>query len=326
MGQVGRLLGTTRTPSPNAVHQDQASPEARPPRWRRLPAAAGAVESAKCGRADLPAIASLQRTLGNSGFQKLLHATSERRSLQRFTRDPGGSPSGGAAATSTCPAAPPALPTPARVAPEPEPPEKSADLDAIAARYRDMIRFAREHGYDVCADNLEHFLAGSGATRSVSVAWLRGFGPVTAAERRNQGRFEDQLREAAGRIGHGDQLEICDYWDARVTGSITSELFYASGTSQLRSVGTFTVSQIENELSIHGSVEHIWFDPYDWNKGQSAYIPGFGSISDDDGIAMQRNRGARSYLLESRWTQRLSGRITKNEWWFDDESFSWSGP
>ena len=44
-----------------------------------------------------------------------------------------------------------------------------------------------------------------------------------------------------------------------------------------------------------------WSDPYDWNEGQGFRIPGTGMVSDDDGIYLKENDGAKDFLMESKW-------------------------
>ncbi len=199
-------------------------------------------------------------------------------------------------------------------------------LDEIEENYRSMIRSAREDGYNVAADNLEHFLAGSGAKRTLSVAWLRGFSAVTDAEERNQGRFESSLEDLADGMTHGQSRTFDDYWDAQLTASVFEELYYASGTSTIRSTGHFTLERIEDIVNIHGTVEHRWHDPYDWHAGLGAFIPGHGNVSDEDGLLMQSCRGAKPFQMEALWTQRLSGSVNINDYWFNSSSFSWTGP
>lgn len=78
-----------------------------------------------------------------------------------------------------------------------------ADLER---EFRGLIAAARSRGWAVAADNLEHFLVGGGATRSVPLSWLRSFSVVTAAEQKNQNaprRFEEQLRGEARKVGDG---------------------------------------------------------------------------------------------------------------------------
>ena len=204
-----------------------------------------------------------------------------------------------------------------------EPPELTARLDEIARRYRGMIAAARGRGANVAADNLVHFLAGTGGRRALDVAWLRRFPEVTAAERTNQERFETSLNAQANQMHHGDTRTFTDHWDRQLTGS--GELYYASGTSTLTSTGRFSLTMVENEVTITGTITHHWHDPYDWNAGQAAYVPGYGMISDDDGLLMQQHRGARPFELEADWTQTLQGHIAVGRVW-NTKRFSWSGP
>ena len=199
-------------------------------------------------------------------------------------------------------------------------------LDEIEQNYRSMITAARERGYPVAADNLEHFLAGSGSKRILEVDWLRGFSEVTNAEKTNQGRFESSLENLADGMAHGERKTLNDYWDAMLTASVFTELYYASGTSTITSTGSFSLERIEDIVNISGTVEHKWHDPYDWHAGLGAFIPGHGNVSDEDGLLMQSCRGARPFEMEALWTQRLSGSVNINDYWFNSSSFSWTGP
>ncbi|MGE4178679.1 MAG: DUF4157 domain-containing protein [Limisphaerales bacterium] len=199
------------------------------------------------------------------------------------------------------------------------------ELDEIEAKYRAIVQKGRDEGADVAADNLEHFLAGSGTLRTLSVPWLRGFESLTDAEEVNEERFEDSLNEESNSMAHAESRTFNDYWHRQFTASQTEELYYASGTSTIRSTGTFNLSCIENVVSIRGSVEHHWYDPYDWHAGLAAHIPGFGYVSDEEALAMQNCRGAAPFQMEADWTRRLSGTVTVGTLW-NDKSFTWSGP
>ncbi|HBZ30503.1 MAG TPA: hypothetical protein DEO56_07925 [Nitrosomonas nitrosa] len=199
-------------------------------------------------------------------------------------------------------------------------------LDEIERIYRAMIAKARSDGYDVAADNLERFLAGTGGTSILEVGWLRGFDDVIDAERTNQSRFESSLSDRAAELADGSSRSFNDHWDRRLTASVLDELYYASGTSTITSTGSFTLSRSGNEVSITGSVNHRWWDPYDWHAGLSAYIPGFGSISDSDALLLKEHRGAASFDMESTWEQSVQGTVTVRDYWFDSSSYDWSEP
>jgi hypothetical protein len=259
-------------------------------------------------------VLELQASAGNDAVGRLLGRSSAVAGGGVLARDRG-TPSSGTQAPDAG----------ADVGPEPEPPEMRERLDGIERSYREMIASARRRGANVAADNLEWFLAGTGGTKTLSVSWLRGFAVVTDAEQTNQGRFETSLNRIANEMRHGDRRTFTDHWDRMLTASQGEELFYASGTSTIRSTGTFELSMIENQVTISGHVDHHWFDPYDWHAGLSAYIPGHGSVSDEDGLLMQRYRGAKPFQMEADWRQTLSGRIDVGRVW-NTKTFTWSGP
>ncbi|MBE4949350.1 hypothetical protein [Chryseobacterium culicis] len=55
----------------------------------------------------------------------------------------------------------------------------------------------------------------------------------------------------------------------------------------------------------------------------SAYIPGFGDVSDDDGNYLVEYGNARPFLLESKWKSTVSGTITIRPYWFDSKNINW---
>jgi hypothetical protein len=207
-----------------------------------------------------------------------------------------------------------------------ETPELKKKLDEIEKNYRDMIKASRSKGYNVTADNLDMFLAGTGGIKTIPVLWLRGFSSVIDAERVNQERFENSLSKEAKKLTHGMSKSFTDNWSRMFTASFTTELYYASGTSTIRSIGDFSLSCIEDIVRIGGTVNHHWYDPYDWNQGQSAFIPGFGSVSDDDALLLQKHRGAKPFNMEADWQQRLNGTVTLRKYWFNSNDYYWTGP
>lgn len=276
--------------------REEAAPASTPSLWGR------AQPTFPEGRAGVDLALQLQRSSGNNAVVRAL------------ARDRGTPASGSQAPTADAGA-------PADAGPET--PELRARLDEIERNYRSIVADGRGHGYNVAADNLERFLAGTGGVKNENVTWLRGFAEITAAERTNQGRFESSLNDQANQMHHGDRRTFTDHWDRMLTGS--GELYYASGTSTIRSTGNFSLEMIENEVSISGTVTHHWFDPYDWHAGLSAFVPGHGSVSDADALLLQRYRGARQFDMQADWTQTLSGHISVGHVW-NTKSFSWSGP
>jgi hypothetical protein len=221
-------------------------------------------------------------------------------------------------------------------APVPKPPPKApppvgkrtgrpiADMERD---FRDMIKKARTDGRKVAADNLEHFLDGKGAKFSVPLDWLRSFSEVTDAEDKNHKRFEDQLAKLAKGLAPGASITFSDHWDAVISAHKWHELFYASGISELSSTGSFTLTRNGDTVTITGTVSQRWHDPYDWNPGMAADIPGFGTVPDDVGADLKDAGLGHDYLLEDTYQQTVTGTYTITPRYLPDRSsFTWSGP
>ncbi|HEX6372418.1 MAG TPA: DUF4157 domain-containing protein [Longimicrobium sp.] len=212
-------------------------------------------------------------------------------------------------------------------APPAETPELKKKLDAIAAEYAKMIAAARAKGANVAADNLQHFLDGKGGIRTLSVTWLRSFSDLRAAERTNQSRFESSLDDEAVKVPAKGSRTFTDHWSRMFTASVFDELYYASGTSTIKSTGSFTLSApVAKEVDVTGTVRHHWYDPYDWHADLSTYIPGSGTVSDQDALLMQKHRGAKPFDMQADWDQTLSGHVKVRDYWFDTSKYTWSGP
>jgi hypothetical protein len=202
----------------------------------------------------------------------------------------------------------------------------TARLDAIEREARAIIADARADGHQVAADNLEHYLGNSGKTREIPVDWLHEFSAVVGAETTNRHRFEPQLSDKGDTMPEGEEA-FTDYWDAGIAPFKTTELFYASGDSTLKSTGTFTLERDSTDhVVIHGLVTHEWVDRYDWNPGASTYIPGHGMVSDDDMQLLFLCGRANNFDLKSTWTQSLTAAIQVNAHWFNYESWLWGAP
>jgi hypothetical protein len=198
------------------------------------------------------------------------------------------------------------------------------ELDEIVTRYNNMVAKARIFGYNVAADNLAHFLNGNGKTRILSSSWLRGYDAITDAEEVNQGRFEESLIKKADALKDGETKSFSDYWDRGLYAAGMTELFYASGGSTIKSRGNFTLTRKGELVTISGTVNHHWYDPYDWHAGLTAFVPGYGDVSDADALLLQQYRGAQSFLMESDWQQVVTGTVETDRWtdYFGTE-FNW---
>ncbi|MEV4109733.1 hypothetical protein [Nonomuraea sp. NPDC049695] len=183
----------------------------------------------------------------------------------------------------------------------------------LAALFRSIIDGGRQF-HPLASDFLEHFMDGAGASRTMSLRWLRSFKVIKKAERKNQRRFERQLAREAGRLRDGASTWLHDHWDARINAFIGTELFYVSRVSLLRSQGSFVLTRDGPEVRISGTVRHRWFDPYDWDRGRWVYIPRHGFVPIAVGRELVEADEARNFLMESRHVQTLEGLFLDGRW------------
>lgn len=195
--------------------------------------------------------------------------------------------------------------------------------ERIRQQYVDMIGNASIIG-PVAADNLQRFIDGTGGTKQMDVAWLRGFSDIEDAESRILGYTEGDknLQKWVVEVDDNESVTKTDYWDADIRSySLISELSYASGSSDIRGDVSMDFSRVGDIVTVSGSVKINWSDGYNWNKGMSFYIPGSGTISDDDGIYLKACGGAKDFDMAADWTFLYSGEYnvttgnwTKSEW------------
>jgi hypothetical protein len=183
----------------------------------------------------------------------------------------------------------------------------------LVGLFRSIVDGGRRF-HPIASDFLEHFMDGSGASRTMSLRWLRSFKVIKKAERKNQRRFERQLAREARLLRDGASTWLHDYWDARINAFIGTELFYVSRMSLLRSQGSFVLTRDGQEVRVSGTVRHRWFDPYDWDRGRWVYIPRHGFVPIAVGRELVEADEARNFLMESRHVQALEGLWQDGRW------------
>jgi hypothetical protein len=191
-----------------------------------------------------------------------------------------------------------------------------------------LFRSIVDEGRDVhpiASDVLEHFMDGAGASRTMSLRWLRSFRVIQKAERKNRHRFERQLAREARRLPDGASTWLHDHWDARINAFIGTELFYVSRMSLLRSHGSFVLIRAGAKVQVSGTVRHHWFDPYDWDRGRWVYIPRHGFVPIAVGRDLVESDEARNFLMESSHVQTLVGVFLDRRWPRQDAAtLAWS--
>ncbi|MFN7591318.1 MAG: RHS repeat-associated core domain-containing protein, partial [Planctomycetota bacterium] len=202
-------------------------------------------------------------------------------------------------------------------------------LDNVRDQYNKIVAKGREWGANKAADLLQYFIDGKGGALEVPHEWICRFQEVTDASNTNRQRFIDQIQAKALELGDGESGSFTDYWDSMLTGSVFSELFYASGTSTVTSIATFHMSRSGDTICISGRVVHWWWDPYDWHEGLGAYIPGVGRVSDEDALYLQKFGGAAPFLMFHGWANDIVATYTIDggPLWFDsyDVDISYGG-
>lgn len=181
----------------------------------------------------------------------------------------------------------------------------------LKANYIKMIEKARERNFNMAADCLQWWLDGTGATKTIDFHWLRKQREVISAENVNIERFE---KDEDSKLGNFLQIledgiepqSFSTHYDKLVRAGIFGELYYASGNSTLRSRCNFKITKKKNNHTLSGEITHSWNDRYDWNKGASAYIYGFGIIKDSDALLVEKYCGAKPFEMRSQWKQSYS--------------------
>ncbi|WP_394776231.1 hypothetical protein [Flavobacterium sp.] len=174
----------------------------------------------------------------------------------------------------------------------------------LKANYIKMIAKSRERNYNMAADNLQWWLDGTGFTKNIDFNWLRKQREVIAAEDLNIERFGEELEKYGKTLKkEGDIAKYDDHFEHQVKAGVFGELYYASGDSTLSSHCYFKITKKNNKFIVTGIIKHFWSDRYDWHKGASAYIYGFGNYGDSDALLVEKYCGSQPYEMKSQWQQ-----------------------
>ncbi|AWF81264.1 hypothetical protein BTJ40_10780 [Microbulbifer sp. A4B17] len=177
---------------------------------------------------------------------------------------------------------------------------------AIEGRYKAMIQGAKNKDWNVAAGTLENFMSQEKDPLEISSDWLLQQPSILAAVEKNKGRFYDSLMGIANSMKPGESRSFSDYWDVLVEAEVFTEFYYASGKSTLTSTGNFNLNAAGNGLiTIRGSIQHSWYDRYDWHDGLSVTVPIFGTISDSDGNKMIEAGRAKEFDMRSTWLENV---------------------
>jgi hypothetical protein len=116
---------------------------------------------------------------------------------------------------------------------------------------------------------------------------------------------EKRVKQGKLKAGKSVPME----WTDSVYAASNSKLFYALGGFTVRSDVTVVGEEDPHDdtglLVRFTSWKVVCSDRYDWDKGKSTYVPGFGQVEDED-LALLSKAGAKPFDIESESMDMLS--------------------
>ncbi len=208
----------------------------------------------------------------------------------------------------------------------------------IALGGRTTVPYIKTQFFPMAADAVEWWRSGSGVAWKVKLSHLRKFGQFTAAEKRLRGHFRtwlnggaDDTNEAHKRLqdtvvnlirkGQGGSINVEPKWTANVLfhrggrKDRDEDLKYASGLSSIETSGPITFTKTSGNarrgvVSFSGLVSKRWWEKYNWDKGKRTKLGRSGIvINQNEALLLQKYSNAQPFLMESRWRERISGRL-----------------
>jgi hypothetical protein len=203
-------------------------------------------------------------------------------------------------------------------------------------------------GLDQAADNLDHFLGGSGKDQTFTRDQVRAREHIREAEAENRKRFEDgflldrlgdndaandvfEYKDKLSKMQDGETLKLPqgpndsvkgrDYydvenstWDHTKNLKLDDALAYGSEKISSKAYDGFTAKREGDTITIEGTVTHEWGDDYDFHGGSSSLLP----------EAARDHGSAREYRNSATWQQDLTAKFKIKGGELIPESFDWT--
>ncbi len=215
------------------------------------------------------------------------------------------------------------------------PQEVKDNLSSLSKEYR-------AKGYTKAADNLDHFLNGKGAAKSIQRDEARKDPFIRDAERENQKRFETKtflgnterntdVNDGLSQLKDGEKIELKDDWDIeKKAGGAIDDLLsldrskrddaLAEGRKDFKSGAKFTATRHGNKIHIKGRVDHDGSERYDFEAGDLGDVMGAKQLA-DAGLAHE-------FDTFRNWGQTFEGTVDvspgKNGNVLSNPQFNWS--
>ncbi len=201
----------------------------------------------------------------------------------------------------------------------------------IKKQYQSIVNCGRAVGANWAAQMLQHWMNGSGKDMIIKMEVLRRFGQVKAAEETIRDAMEEARKKSSRMIVEtikdGEEKKYYIYSHQKITGLPWSELFYASGTNTLTGRLLLRAKRRGDVITMVGTLEFHWWDPYDWHAGLTAFIPcpGAGTIADADADKYENAGCAKKFDMYSFWNQTFSETYTIDDilWFKDTDTIEW---
>jgi hypothetical protein len=192
-------------------------------------------------------------------------------------------------------------------------------VDEVKKKVEQMIQDGKRAGYTEAAANLQHYLTGGGKKRTMAA---KEFKSEDFLLKHLKDKHLDMVLKGAekrikqGKLKPGKSVDMD--WTDSVYAAQNSKLFYALGGFTVRSdvkvEGSKEDTGDEGVLVQFTSWKVVCTDRYDWDKGKSTYVPGYGTV-DDEEIALLSKAGAKAFDIESESMDMLS-EISKAKQFF----------
>jgi RHS repeat-associated protein len=153
--------------------------------------------------------------------------------------------------------------------------------DKDASYYRDVFNSTKSAittgkylGLTQSANNLAHFLEGSGTPTILSASWLLSCSSVRETDTKLNNRINSRVLDMAGKLANGESQNL--HFEAAKSGSASiftePDLWNASGGYTIHAVCDITISKKDNgDIEASGTVYKTWYDYYNWDLGKRPY-------------------------------------------------------
>jgi len=186
-------------------------------------------------------------------------------------------------------------------------------LLGIEAALKAIIIVGRQQGYPVAADNLQHYLSGSGTPRRLDPEWLKSQQPIADAIAKSTAELADKIYDAAYKLREGETKEIKLTTNERIFPYENTDLYYASNQSKLDTTSIFKLRALQvPRVAVRGEIVYRWHDTYDWHKGLSVTLEWRGlsvNWKDEYSEELKESGRAKEFRMESTWREPYQERF-----------------